>query len=216
MDACAEQFLHRLEQARTRRHADKPMVLLGFRTGCLVIEKAVAMAGRQQAGNGSMRNLAGVFFFDAPHTGLPDHVLDKLPEGRSKNIIVDELTQGSRTLQELDAEFARTIGTTTVVSCLPSEALGSACSSNWTPHKVVIIDGRREAIAQLHQTPQGQYRRVLQEIKQCLNFLHPAHRTPKDNHVINFSLPARSPKSPLRLHHLPRKDSLSPLSLIHI
>lgn len=216
LEACAEAFLQRMEQALTRRRTGaKPMVLLGVRTGCRVIEKAVIMACAR-ADKGMINNLAGVIFFDAPHTGLSDHILELLPEGRSKSVIASELKVGSSTLQKLDADFGLAIATTTTISCVSKEVLGdSSGSSNWKPSKIIVHEGRREAIAQLRRTPTGQYRRVIQEIKQCLGLLQrptpPTQYTRRPESFVNFSLPVRSPSSPL-FHDLKRKDSLSPLA----
>jgi len=230
LEACAEKFLHALQQARagsgSGKGEGKPMVLLGLRTGCLVIEKAMVLAQRE-AGFKGLERLAGVLFFDAPHAGFPAQFLDMLPEGRSKGVIVSELEEGSDILRQLDVEFARVLGTCTtpVVSCLPEEHVADfGGSRNWAPSSVIIKnkgDG-----AKLRRTAGGLYGRVIEEIKQCLGLYPPPPSPPHSpppttmttrqhtmkpaENFINFSMPGRSPKS--RDLNLNRKDSLSPLA----
>jgi len=199
LEACAETFLRRL--ATITKGRNRPLVLLGYRTGCLVIEKATTMA-LATGGNTFLQNLATVIFLDGTHIGLPNHFFDLLPEGKSKNVIAGELREGSDTLQALDASFARAIRNTRIVQCSQYSSAGIESYGNWTPCRTISSN---EAIEQL-QPQSRQYRRLLEEIKLGLGI--PSAQSPSREKFINFSKPVRSKMSSSPRPEIHRRDSI--------
>jgi len=188
LEACADAFLRRL--ATITKWRSRPLVLLGYRTGCLVIEKAMTMASASRDIT-TLQSLATALFFDGTHTGLPDHFFDLLPEGKSKNVIFGELREGSDTLRSLDASFAQAIGNTRIVQYNQHASARVDMYSNWTPSQT--ISDRSAATSHLRPHTR-QYRRLLEEIKLGVNI--PSAASPSKERVINFSKPVLSQMSP--------------------